>query len=65
MRRMSEQILITAGADTHTDTHTVAALDGTGRVLGVTEFAVTAKGYKQVQEWLEGFGSDGAADRSR
>ena len=56
MRRMSEQILITAGADTHKVTHTVAALDGTGRLLGVTEFAATAKGYKQVQEWLEGFG---------
>jgi len=34
----------------------VAALNGTGRLLGVTEFAATAKGYKQVQEWLEGFG---------
>jgi transposase len=56
MRKKNEEILITAGADTHKDTHTVAALDSTGRLLGVTEFAATAKGYTQVQQWLEGFG---------
>ncbi len=35
MTNSNEKILITAGADTHKDTHTVAALDGTGRLLGV------------------------------
>jgi transposase len=53
---MNEEILITAGADTHKDTHTVAALDGTGRLLGVAEFAATAQGYRQVHQWLEEFG---------
>ena len=56
MTNSNERILITAGADTHKDTHTVAALDGTGRLLGVAEFAATAKGYRQVQQWLENFG---------
>jgi transposase len=56
MQTVNEEIMITAGADTHKDTHTVAALDGTGRLLGVTEFAATAKGYKRVHRWLEGFG---------
>jgi transposase len=53
---MNEEILITAGADTHKDTHTVAALDGTGRLLGVAEFAATAQGYRQVHRWLEEVG---------
>ncbi len=56
MEYTNEEILITAGADTHKDTHTVAALDGTGRLLGVAEFAATAKGYRQVHQWLEDFG---------
>ena len=47
MQTVNKEIMITAGADTHKDTHTVAALDGTGRLLGVTEFAATAKGYKR------------------
>lgn len=59
MGRSNKQILVTAGADTHKDTHAVAALDGTGRLLGVSEFAATAAGYRQIQQWLEEFGKVG------
>jgi hypothetical protein len=40
----SEQtyIEVTGGVDTHKDTHTAAALDASGRLLGHREFAATA-----------------------
>jgi hypothetical protein len=40
----SEQtrIEVTGGVDTHKDTHTVAALDASGRLLGHREFAASA-----------------------
>lgn len=56
MDNVIEQLLVTAGVDTHKDTHTVAALDGRGQLLGVSEFAATAKGYRKIQQWLEDFG---------
>jgi transposase len=48
MENLIEQCLVTAGVDTHKDTHTVAALDSTGRLLGVSEFAATTQGYRQI-----------------
>jgi len=56
LENLIEQRLVTAGVDTHKDTHTVAALDGTARLLGVAEFAATAQGYRQIEQWLENFG---------
>lgn len=47
---------ITGGVDTHKDTHTAAALDATGRLLGAETFAATASGYVQLLTWLRGFG---------
>jgi hypothetical protein len=43
---VSEQtyIEVTGGVDTHKDTHTAAALDTSGRLLGHREFAATAAG---------------------
>jgi hypothetical protein len=43
----SEQtyIEVTGGVDTHKDTHTAAALDASGRLLGHQEFAASAAGY--------------------
>jgi transposase len=50
-------ISITAGADTHRDTHMIAALDQRGGELGVREFATDPTGHNQILEWLEGFGT--------
>ena len=49
----SEKSVVTAGVDTHKDTHAVAALDNNGRLLGVSEFPATAVGHMQLQRWLE------------
>ncbi len=50
----SEQayIAVTGGVDTHKDTHTAAALDASGRLLGHREFAATAAGYAGLLAWL-------------
>jgi transposase len=50
----SEQtyIEVTGGVDTHKDTHTAAALDASGRLLGHREFAATAAGYAALLAWL-------------
>ena len=48
---------ITGGVDTHLDTHVAAALDERGALLGVQSFAATGAGYKELQLWLEGFGT--------
>ena len=47
---------VTAGVDTHRDTHMVAALDELGTQLGVEEFAATVAGYRTMLTWLERFG---------
>jgi transposase len=48
---------VAGGVDTHQDTHTAAALDGAGRLLGHQQFPATAAGYRQLLAWLRGFGS--------
>ena len=48
---------ITAGVDTHKDTHTVAALDDTGRLLGTAQFATTPAGHRQLLSWLQQHGT--------
>ena len=47
---------VTGGVDTHKDTHTVAALDASGRLLGHREFVATPAGYAGLLGWLRGFG---------
>ena len=47
---------ITGGVDTHLDTHVAAALDAIGGVLGVESFEATPAGYRNLFEWLSGFG---------
>lgn len=47
---------ITGGVDTHADTHTAAALDELGRLLGHKTFPATAAGYTQLLTWLTGCG---------
>jgi transposase len=48
---------ITGGVDTHLDTHVAAALDERGAQLGVESFPATAKGYRDLLDWLEEFGT--------
>jgi transposase len=48
---------ITGGVDTHKDTHTVAALDSAGRVLGTEQFTTTRAGFTALLTWLRSFGS--------
>src|ERR1700754_1074255 len=48
---------ITGGVDTHKDTHTAAALDGTGRVLGNGTVPASPVGYAALLEWLRSFGT--------
>lgn len=47
---------VTGGVDTHRDTHTAAALDGQGRLLGHGQFPATAAGYTALLAWLRTFG---------
>jgi transposase len=47
---------VTGGVDTHQDTHTAAALDATGRLLGHRQFPATPAGYAALLGWLRGFG---------
>ena len=53
VRRRAE---VTGGVDTHKDTHTAAALDSAGRVLGTEQFATTGAGFTALLKWLRGFG---------
>lgn len=53
----SSRCSITGGVDTHKDTHTAAALDESGRLLGVIELPASNRGYRQLHEWLGKFGA--------
>lgn len=48
---------VTGGVDTHRDTHTAAAVDSAGRVLGTAEFPATQAGYARLLTWLRAFGT--------
>jgi transposase len=48
---------ITGGVDTHKDTHTAAAVDPAGRLLGAEQFEATAEGYRRLLAWLRSFGT--------
>jgi transposase len=47
---------VTGGIDTHADTHTVAALDEVGQLLGHATFPATEPGYEELLRWLIGHG---------
>jgi transposase len=47
---------VTGGIDTHSDTHSAAALDDVGRLLGTREFSANRDGYQRLLEWLGSFG---------
>lgn len=48
---------VVGGVDTHKDTHTAAALDSAGRVLGTRAFPTSQAGYRALLAWLRSFGS--------
>jgi transposase len=55
---MTDQLVqVTGGVDTHKDTHTAAAVDAAGRVLGSAQFPATAVGYAALLGWLRSFGT--------
>lgn len=48
---------VVGGVDTHANFHVAAAIDAvTGRVLGDKQFGADPTGYRQLREWLTGFG---------
>ncbi|WP_419554208.1 IS110 family transposase [Candidatus Poriferisodalis sp.] len=53
----AEYRAVVGGVDTHRDTHTAAAVDSTGRLLGTATFPATRAGYEQLWGWLRGLGS--------
>lgn len=50
------EVEITGGVDTHRDTHTAAAIDQTGQMLGHATFPTTRAGYTALLAWLRSFG---------
>jgi transposase len=50
-------VQVAGGVDTHLDTHTAAAVDIVGRLLGCRRFAATPAGYAELLAWLRGFGA--------
>jgi transposase len=55
-RPVREVLEVTGGVDTHADTHTAAALDQVGGLLGTATFPATPAGYQDLAGWLAGFG---------
>jgi transposase len=45
---------VVGGVDTHKDTHTAAAIDERGRLLGCAQFPATPRGYQDLLAWLRG-----------
>ena len=47
---------VVGGVDTHKDTHTAAAIDDCGRLLGYAQFPATRGGYRDLLAWLHSHG---------
>lgn len=48
--------VVVIGIDTHADTHTAAAVDELGRILGTVEFPATPAGYRRLMAWARTLG---------
>ena len=57
---MVASTVVIGGVDTHADTHTLAAIDAQGRLLGTTTVPATRAGTRQALAWLT---SHGQVDR--
>jgi transposase len=53
---MVTSTVVIGGVDTHADTHTLAAIDERGQLLGTTSVPATAAGYRQALAWLTSYG---------
>ncbi len=51
-----EDALVVGGVDAHADAHYAAALDERGALLSTKSFPTTTAGYRELLEWLSGFG---------
>src|ERR1700693_731695 len=47
---------VIGGVDSHADAHHVAALDSRGVLLATASLETTGRGYRQLLDWLSGFG---------
>jgi transposase len=57
MHSMTQQdTVVVGGVDAHADTHHAAALDQRGALLSTKSFQTTTPGYRQLLDWLSGFG---------
>ena len=55
MHSMNQEVRrVIGGVDSHADTHQAAALDERGRLLGSKSFAVSATGYRELLQLLDG-----------
>lgn len=52
----SPQTSVTGGIDTHKDTHYAVVLDHAGGRIADKQFPVSAAGYRQLLDWMCGFG---------
>lgn len=53
---IEDHLQVIGGVDTHSDTHTAAAIDSLGRLLGHHTFPTTRVGYQSLLSWLTGHG---------
>lgn len=53
-------VVVIGGVDTHRDTHTAAAVNQVGAVLGTETFPATRTGYRRLLGWLGSFGPVGS-----
>lgn len=51
-----ENTVVVGGVDAHADAHRAAALDQRGALLATKSFPTTTPGYRQLLDWLSGFG---------
>ena len=51
-----ENTVVVGGVDAHADAHHVAALDERGALLSTKSFPTTTPGYRELLDWLSGFG---------
>ena len=52
-----QDALVVGGVDAHADTHYAAALDERGALLAGKSFPTTTPGYRDLLDWLRGFGA--------
>jgi transposase len=51
-----QDTLVVGGVDAHADAHHAAALDQRGALLATKSFPTTTPGYRQLLDWLSGYG---------